>query len=59
MAAKLGTDPENVQLRMTNVGNGAEGDTPRRLTRDRGLLVDVTDNAEDFVNRVIFAALVD
>ena len=58
MAAKLGTDPENVQLRMTNVGNGAEGDTPRRLARDRGLLVDVTDSAEDFVNRVIFAALV-
>jgi len=58
VAAKLGTDPENVQLRVANVGNGAEGDGHRRLPRDRGLLVDVADNAEDFINRVIFAALV-
>ena len=58
MAAKLGTGPENVVLRMANVGNGAEGDAPRRLPRDKGLLVDVEDNAEDFANRVIYAALV-
>ena len=58
MAAKLGTHPENVMLRMGNVGNGAEGDAPRRLPRDRGLLVDVADNAEDFATRVIYATLV-
>jgi len=58
VAAKLGTGPENVVLRMANVGNGAEGDAPRRLPRDRGLLVDVADNAEDFATRVIYATLV-
>ena len=60
VAAKLGTHPENVLLKMANVGNNAEGDAPRQLPRDRrGLLVDVADNAEDFTNRVIYAALVE
>jgi len=58
VAAKLGTDPENVQLRMANVGNESEGDASSRLPRDRGLLVNLADNAEDFANRAIFAALV-
>jgi len=57
VSLKLGTDPENIQLRTGNVENGAETEVPRRLPRDEGQLVDVMESAEHFNNRVIRAVV--
>lgn len=58
MSLKLGTDPENIQLRMVNMKNDAEKEVPRSLPREEGQLVDMTDSAEHFNNKVIYAVVV-
>ena len=58
MAAKLGTDERKIQLRMGKVANGGDCEVPGRVSKDRGLVVDVMDNAEDFNNKVIHAVVV-
>ena len=58
MAAKLGTDERKIQLRMGKVAIGGDCEVPGRVSKDRGLVVDVMDNAEDFNNKVIHAVVV-
>lgn len=58
VSLKLGTDPENIQLRMVNMKNDAEKEVPRSLPREEGQLVDMTDSAEHFNNKVIYAVVV-
>jgi len=58
VAAKLGTDERKIQLRMGKVAIGGDCEVPGRVSKDRGLVVDVMDNAEDFNNKVIHAVVV-
>ena len=58
MASKLGVKPEKVQLRSLNLDCIVDGIRPRHLSRESGVLVNVTSRAEEFKDRVICAVIV-
>ena len=58
MASKLGVKQEKVQLRSLNLDRIVGGIRPRHLSRESGILVNVTSRAEEFKDRVICAVIV-
>jgi len=58
VASKLGVKPEKVQLRSLNLDRIVGGIRPRHLSRESGVLVNVTSRAEEFKDRVICAVIV-
>ena len=57
MASKLGVKQEKVQLRIQNLDRIVGGIRPRHLSRESGVLVNVTSRAEEFKDRVICAVI--
>jgi len=58
VASKLGVKQEKVQLRSLNLDRIVGGIRPRHLSRESGVLVNVTSRAEEFKDRVICAVIV-
>ena len=58
MASKLGVKQEKVQLRIPNLDRIVGGIRLRHLSRESGVLVNVTSRAEEFKDRVICAVIV-
>jgi len=58
VASKLGVKQEKVQLRSLNLDRILGRIRPRHLSRESGVLVNVTSRAEEFKDRVICAVIV-